>query len=78
MTMTNKNMSFYNLNKISSIKDFENIIHLFEESLEQIKNGDIKLENLPIIILPFNQSDFELINKRLSGNSNCGCCKKFK
>lgn len=37
MTMTNKNMSFYNLNKISSIKDFENIIHLFEESLEQIK-----------------------------------------
>lgn len=78
MTMTNKNMSFYNLNKISSIKDFENIIHLFEESLEQIKNGDIKLENLPIIILPFNQNDFELINNRLSGNSNCGCCKKFK
>lgn len=78
MTMTNKNMSFYNLNKISSIKDFENIIHLFEESLEQIKNGDIKLENLPIIILPFNQNDFELINKRLSGNSNCGRCKKFK
>ena len=69
MTMTNKNMSFYNLKKISSIKDFENIIHLFEESLEQIKNGDIKLENLPIIILPFNQNDFELINKRLSGNS---------
>lgn len=69
MTMTNKNMSFYNLNKISSIKDFENTIRLFEEYLEQIKNGDIKLENLPIIILPFNQNDFELINKRLSGNS---------
>lgn len=78
MTMTNKNMSFYNLSKISSIKDFENIIHLFEESLEQIKNGDIKLETLPIIILPFNQNDFELINKRLSGNSNCERCKKFK
>lgn len=78
MTMTNKNMSFYNLNKISSIKDFENIIHLFEESLEQIKNGNIKLESLPIIILPFNQNDFELINKRLSGNSNCKYCKKLK
>lgn len=76
--MTNKNMSFYNLNKISSIKDFENIIHLFEESLEQIKNGNIKLENLPIIILPFNQNDFELINKCLSGNSNCNRCKKLK
>lgn len=78
MTMTNKNMSFYNLNKINSIKDFENTIHLFEESLEQIKNGDIKLENLPIIILPFNQNDFELINKCLSGNSNCKYCKKLK
>ena len=78
MTMTNKNMSFYNLNKINSIKDFENTIHLFERYLEQIKNGDIKLESLPIIILPFNQNDFELINKCLSGNSNCGCCKKFK
>lgn len=78
MTMTNKNMSFYNLNKINSIKDFENTIHLFERYLEQIKNGDIKLENLPIIILPFNQNDFELINKCLSGNSNCEYCKKFK
>lgn len=78
MTMTNKNMSFYNLNKINSIKDFENTIHLFERYLEQIKNGDIKLESLPIIILPFNQNDFELINKCLSGNSNCEYCKKFK